>query len=111
MEGRATPTIDTSRPSRKSTPHSRIRAPQVRASQRWLTCGEAGEEEAMPGIIHARAINVDTRIVFANVDPDRYTAPVSSTAADSGSLVAAWRQVMESHARVTCALEKALQRE
>src|SRR3981081_109862 len=30
MDGRATPTIDTSRPSRNSTPHNRISAPHSR---------------------------------------------------------------------------------
>src|SRR3954462_3137890 len=69
MDGSATPTIETSSPSRKSTPQRRISAPQRRASQRGAAWGERWFTAST---IHAYASNAYAEDVIANFDAARY---------------------------------------
>src|SRR5215217_3349518 len=98
MDGRATPTIETSSPSRKSTPHSTTSKAQVRASQRGAA--EWVGEEAMAGILHA----------IANISRDWYNTAVMAAVRDREAElgVEVWHALLDRYARTMSALERRL---
>src|SRR3954470_20351760 len=85
IDGSATPTMETSRPSRKTMPHSRKSAPQRRASHR----GAAGEEEVIS------TDNTCTRIKCTCNRCTRYHQGVPEDLTDQ------WRDLLARHARTT----------
>src|SRR5215217_5471320 len=99
MDGRATPTIETSSPSRKSTPHSTTSKAQVRASQRGAA--EWVGEEAMAGILHAIANISTTRDAIANVARDWYNTAVMAAVRDREAElgVEVWHALLDRYAR------------
>src|SRR4051812_33723392 len=79
MDGRATPTMETSRASRNRTTHRTERAPHRRAPQRSsLTGGVMGEN------VHAHALNAQTFNAFAYIAQSWYVP------AQRGGLEGAW---------------------
>ncbi|PFW98265.1 hypothetical protein CJ468_06469 [Nocardia farcinica] len=65
IEGRATPIIETSSPSRNSTTHSVINIPHSRTghfvgSSAGAAAAESVAGEVMPGTLHACALNANT---------------------------------------------------
>src|SRR5688572_28342949 len=97
------PTIDTSSPSRNSTPQRTAIRPQTEASQRGME--EEGGEDILPAL-HASAYDASAINAAAKVACCCIIGRVRTRKDDP--LVGAWRDLLDSHARTHGALERAL---
>src|SRR4051794_40336329 len=100
MEGSATPTIETSSPSRKTAPQTAKSRPHVAAVQVVF-------ERCMAARIHASAYIAYAKDANA-IDAAAWYNPHMPTTRDDPKLVGAWRELLDRHARAHCALERAL---
>src|SRR4051812_47807505 len=97
------PTMDTSRPSRNSTPQSTAMSPQIDASHfgvevgvRWVM-GRRYMQLQMLRLQKMRSQNLRTPVRFRFV-------PATRTKKKDEALVDAWRGLLDSHARAHGAL-------
>src|ERR1700709_2175816 len=106
MEGRATPTIDTSSASRPTTVDTVSRTPHRRASHR-VEVVDRCVEELMQSTLHAHASNARGLNSFASNSRACYLREVSDVA--ERGLVQQWHGLLARHAAVFGALESRLQ--
>src|SRR3954462_6347578 len=111
MDGRAMPTIDTSSASRNRTPHSTMRVAHSERLQRSPVTERTGDEDvwsrSMGPRLHARACNARE---YFDVDIVSHGGNIGGMAGRTteAALTAQWHALLEKHARVSVALERAL---
>src|SRR3954453_20536058 len=112
MDGRATPTIEMSRPSRNSAPHSTTRSSQVRVVQllpRSTTVVAAGGwgrvKEVMPSKLCARALDAQANNAETSY-AQTYGRVATMGRRDDDALASEWHQLMGRYQRLMCSLDR-----
>src|SRR3954467_10574036 len=97
------PTMETSSPSRNTTPHRTAMRPQTDRSQR---AGEEGEEAMRR---HITCTCIDCKgIVCPRIYCRRMVSSRPPMATSDDQILEAWRGLLDAHAKAHCALERAL---
>src|SRR5690349_18286636 len=108
MDGRATPTIDTSSASRNIAAQSTSRVPHSRGVQRPSVVGVVSGE-VMRETVHAHASNASAFNSDATNSILCYGAAMAAKKAEQ-VLVDQWRDILAVHARTLCELDRELHR-